>query len=195
MQEQPGASESWLWRAALTVDANPEQAVRDYWQGVQLIEVINPKAWVRFGEAFSRLDVQTALKLYNELGLNEAAGEDDLFMKAEALYALGKIVYKENPEMAFDLYRKGLALRPANHLRWLELGDMLKDTHPQEAIQAYLRYCLLGDVGNHGCYRAGLTAEALGLRREAIEYYRRSRWSGAHERADELERRSLAPAR
>ena len=107
---------------------------------------------------------------------------------AQALFWLAQIRAKATPAEAIELYRSGLQLDPHNSVMWRELGDLLTDRDPQSAIEAYLQSCYNGDFGYHGCYRAGLTAEQQGDITSAIHYYRFSRWSGALERADELEK-------
>jgi tetratricopeptide (TPR) repeat protein len=84
-------------------------------------------------------------------------------------------------------YKKALNLTPYNGKAWRELGDLLSKIDPIAAIEAYLNSCYNGDPGSNGCYRAGTTAEKLGDYQNAIVYYRMSRWSGAHEKADQLE--------
>lgn len=85
------------------------------------------------------------------------------------------------------LYEKALQIAPYDGIAWRELGDLLAESDPQAAIEAYLNSCYNGDPGSNGCYRAGLTAESLGAYQDAIDYYRMSRWAGAHEKADQLE--------
>lgn len=100
-------------------------------------------------------------------------------------------VYEHDRGWVIQVYRQGLALDPFNGLRWRELGDLLAGRDAQAAIEAYLQSCYNGDPGANGCWRAGLTAERLGDIRAAIRYYRLSRWSGALERAAQLEQQLL----
>jgi putative inorganic carbon (HCO3(-)) transporter len=107
---------------------------------------------------------------------------------AEAFFWLAKICTKDAPDKAIMLYREGLRLNPHDGLNWRWLGDLLARQDPQAAIEAYLQSCYNGDPGANGCWLAGRTAEQLGDTAAAIQYYRMSRWSGAHERAEKLER-------
>lgn len=101
---------------------------------------------------------------------------------------LASIVAAEAPGDAVTLYRKGLELAPHDGRQWLALGDLLQAGDPTAAREAYLQACLNGDPGANGCLRAGGIAERQGDIRRAIEYYRLSNWSGALEKAAELER-------
>ena len=100
-------------------------------------------------------------------------------------------VTQENWREIAALLERGLALAPHDGLRWRLLGDVLRPHKPYQAIQAYLQSCFNGDPGYNGCSRAGTVAEELGDYRNAIRYYRYSRWQGALRRADELERKIL----
>ena len=106
---------------------------------------------------------------------------------ADAWFWLASARSHEDPQAAIEFYRRGLALRPTDGLRWRELGDLLAGRDPQAAIGAYLQSCYNGDPGSNGCLRAGWTAERLGDIQAAIRYYRLSRYSGALDRAAQLE--------
>ena len=106
---------------------------------------------------------------------------------ADAWFWLASARSHEDPQAAIECYRRGLALRPTDGLRWRELGDLLASRDPQAAIEAYLQSCYNGDPGSNGCLRAGWTAERLGDVQAAIRYYRLSRYSGALDRAAQLE--------
>lgn len=107
---------------------------------------------------------------------------------AAGYFWLAPIVAAEAPDDAVFLYRQGLALAPEDGRRWLALGDLLQTSDLPAAREAYLQACLNGDPGANGCLRAGGIAERQGDLRLAIEYYRLSNWSGALEKAAELER-------
>jgi tetratricopeptide (TPR) repeat protein len=96
------------------------------------------------------------------------------------------------PAEAIDLYRTGLQLSPHDGHRWLALAELLEPGDPAAALEAYLQACRNGDPGANGCLRAGSLAEGDGDFSAAIEYYRLSKWSGALDRADELERQLVA---
>jgi hypothetical protein len=107
--------------------------------------------------------------------------------EAESYFWLAELRVPEAPVQAAQLYVRGLGLDPYNGLRWLELGNLVAETQPRMALDAYVNSCENGDPGANGCYRAGQVAEALGDRRSAIRYYRMSRWSAAISRAEQLE--------
>lgn len=92
------------------------------------------------------------------------------------------------PEEAIELYRRGLVYAPTAGISWQYLGDLLVETDLEGAKLAYLMACRNGDPGANGCLRAAGVAQRQGDTAEAIEYLRLSNWTGAHERANELER-------
>lgn len=106
---------------------------------------------------------------------------------ASAWFWLAAVVSDQTPSKGIEYYRRGLALDGTDGRSWLALGDLLRPVDHLEAIKAYLQSCHYGDPGSNGCFRAGLLAEAIGEYEAAIQYYRLSRWSGAHELADRLE--------
>ncbi|MBI5646196.1 MAG: O-antigen ligase family protein [Ignavibacteriae bacterium] len=108
---------------------------------------------------------------------------------ARACFWAAALRAREDTAAAIRLYRRGLAVDANAALEWRALGDLLKDHDPRAAIWAYLESCRRGDPGANGCLLAGITAEKLGEYRDAVRYYRMSRWRGAHTLADSLERR------
>jgi tetratricopeptide (TPR) repeat protein len=92
-------------------------------------------------------------------------------------------------ERAIEFYERGLTLEPTAGRRWMEYGNLIVAEDPERAMQAYLQSCINGDPGYNGCWLAGKTAEEIGEIEKAIKYYRHSLWSGALNRADELERK------
>jgi tetratricopeptide (TPR) repeat protein len=104
---------------------------------------------------------------------------------------LARVHSQKDPQTAIELYRRGLALRPTDGEGWQELGELLASQDPQAAIVAFLQCCYNGDPGYNGCWRAGQTAEQLGDIQAAIHYYRLSDWSGALERARQLEQKRI----
>lgn len=91
------------------------------------------------------------------------------------------------PEQKVAYYRQGLVLDSSDGRRWITLGDLLNQSDPQAAMQAYLQGCQNGDPGFNACGRAASVAERLGLYAEAIEYYRLSSYKPFREKADILE--------
>ena len=114
---------------------------------------------------------------------------------AQAWFWLARLRKTDFPEEAIQLYDRGLSLYPFDSRRWIEEGDLLRESDPQAAIQAYLHACLNGDPGSNGCYRAGLVAEQQGDIPAAIRYYRYSQWSGARDRAYQLEQQLMDPSK
>ena len=185
VNEYPRQASAWFWLADRQRLDTPEQAVQSYWQGLQ----INPnqiRSWQAMGNALSKLETDTALRLYADFGLDQP-GESEELWNFEAQFIFAQIIGKERPEEAIDLYQRLLELRPHDGVLWRELGDLLVEKDPYTAIDAYLQSCYKKDPGAHGCYNAGRTAENLGDLHAAIRYYRLSKWSGALERADTLE--------
>jgi tetratricopeptide (TPR) repeat protein len=111
---------------------------------------------------------------------------------ADAWFWLARLHSEEDLQGAIELYRCGLALRPADGLGWLELGRLLiKSGDPQAALEAFLQSCRHGDPGVNACWGAGQTAEKMGNIQAAIRYYRLSRWPVARDRAAKLEQQVL----
>lgn len=100
---------------------------------------------------------------------------------------LAGIAAPTQPDQAIALYQQGLDRAPEDGLAWQRLADLLTERDPEAAIGAYLRSCQNGDPGANGCLRAGELAERQGDTEAAIRYYRMSKYSGAQERAAELE--------
>jgi hypothetical protein len=133
---------------------------------------------------------------YVEMARNALPGSELLANQAVILHPdnpdgwlwLAQLREEGEPARAISLYRRGLALKQYDARSWRALGDLLVEETPEEAVQAYVRSCIYGDPGNHGCWRAGRVAELLGDVPAAIRYYRFSRWLVARDRADELER-------
>lgn len=92
-----------------------------------------------------------------------------------------------DPAEAVGVYLEGLRYAPRDGRKWLALGDLLAESQPAAAQEAYLQACVNGDPGANGCLRAGGIAERQGELQRAIEIYRLSNYEGSRERADELE--------
>jgi tetratricopeptide (TPR) repeat protein len=186
VQRHPESAEGWFWLGGAFFSAQPELAVYAYRQGLAR-QPYNSFAWVQMGRAFRSMEPEAALSIYEVLDLAQiTASRPDL--RSEAQFVMGAALSKSLPARAIQLYRQGLEGKPRDGVRWYELGDLLRDSDPQVAIEAYLQSCYLGDPGKHGCYGAGRAAEAMGDIQAAIGYYRLSRWEGALDRADELEK-------
>lgn len=113
-------------------------------------------------------------------------------LDAAGYFWLASSISTENPGEAIERYKQGLMFAPEDGHRWLALADLLEPRDKMAALDAYLMACRNGDPGANGCLRAGAIVESTGDIPTAIEYYRLSKWSGALERADELERLLVA---
>jgi tetratricopeptide (TPR) repeat protein len=185
----PQRAEAWFWLGELQTETSPVEAAHAYRTGLQS-KPHDERAWIALGIILSKQDAQAASQLYDELHLEELAGESPS-LAVETQFLLASAISQEEPERAIQLYQDGLQRKPTDGIRWRELGDLLYEKDPQAAIEAYLQSCHRGDPGSNGCYRAGRTAEELGDLEAAIRYYRLSQWSRALERADELEKQLL----
>lgn len=108
----------------------------------------------------------------------------------EAHFWLARVLARrlESRKDAVARYRRGLELEPESARAWLELGNLLAEDRPEEALEAYGEACRRGDPGANACVRAGRTAERLGDVDAAIRWYRASRWGPSRARGDELAR-------
>ena len=184
VQAHPEQAEAYFWLAAIKAKTAPEQAIDDYWQGLKR-QPYDGNAWVQLGILLRSLDIDTALKIYEQLEMNQIPRNDPV-LRAEPKFIMASILSSSKPEQAIQLYREGLTAKPADGVRWNELGDLLVKSDPQAAIEAYLQACYHGDPGEHGCYEAGKLAEEQGDILSAIRYYRLSDWDMALQRANEL---------
>ena len=188
-QYYPEQAEAWFWLAELQQKDSPEQAINSYWQGLQR-QPHNSSAWIQIGRTFASLDPEVALTMYERLDIEQLVANDPL-LRTEVQFVLASILSNSQPDRAIQLYRQGLQHKPHDGVRWRELGDLLSRTDPRAALEAYLESCYNGDPGSNGCYGAGRMMEKLGDPQQAIEYYRRSHWEGALNRADELEKQLI----
>lgn len=186
VQIYPDQADAWFWLAESKLENSPEQAVNAHWQGLQL-RPHDTKGWMQLGKAMTYLDPQVAWSIYDRIERDPLVAKDSV-LQNELRFILAALLSKSQPERAIQLYRDALQHKPHDGIRWYELGDLLAQTDPQAAIEAYLQSCHRGDPGNHGCYGAGRVAEQEGDIQRAIQYYRMSDWEGALQRADELER-------
>lgn len=90
-------------------------------------------------------------------------------------------------EPAIQYYHRVVQLDPAYGTAWCRLGNLLYLIDRNQAKDAYLQCCYLGDPGSNGCQHAGRIEEEQGNLLEAIRIYRLSHYEAAHQRADELE--------
>lgn len=157
------------WMATLQAQAQGELQERD--QAFQLAAACDPQ-YVAFMQRMHPDDLSLA-----QIALASQPGS------AESWFWVGDLL----PEKKIEYYQTGLEIEARNGERWLSLGDALQSKDFEQAMQAYLNACKNGDPGYHGCLRAGLMAEQLGLYQKAIEYYRLSAYSRVREKADALE--------
>lgn len=98
--------------------------------------------------------------------------------------SLGPAVMPGARRAVIAVWRRALALDPSDGSAWRQLGDALvRDSQWPAALDAYAAACVHGDPGANACVLAGRLAEYLGDPRQAIAWYRRSRWPPAHARA------------
>jgi tetratricopeptide (TPR) repeat protein len=110
---------------------------------------------------------------------------------AEGWFWLADIYYdnKNNPIEMIQIYTHALELDSSNGLAWCNLGRVYEARNePVLAENAFLQCCFHGDPGSHGCLGAGRLAEKRGELELAIKYYRFSKYQGARDRADQLEK-------
>jgi len=109
--------------------------------------------------------------------------------QAESWYWLGDSLYKarQYPE-SVEATKLGLQLDPSNGIAWCNLGRMYQKVGSGPAKDAFEQCCNNGDPGSHGCWNAGQLEERAGNIQAAVMYYRKSKWSTALHRADELEK-------
>jgi len=111
---------------------------------------------------------------------------------SETWFWLGEAVAPTDHLGARQAYLRTVALAPRYGLAWCRLGrNYESNSELEKATEAWLNCCLNGDPGSNGCYGAGRMMEQLGDPQQAIEYYRRSHWEGALNRADELEKQLI----
>jgi tetratricopeptide (TPR) repeat protein len=187
VQKYPDLAEAWFWLAEVESEESPSQAVKYYGQVIKL-QPHNSKAWMKLGKALSAMEIQVALHLYEQLELANLANDNDQIIKAELKFIMATILTESQPNLAISYYQEGLKLKPLDGVRWYELGDLLATINPTGALEAYLQSCYQGDPGSHGCYGAGQMAEVIGDTHLAIQYYRRSNWVVAQQRAEHLEK-------
>ncbi|MDR3574713.1 MAG: hypothetical protein P4L50_12680 [Anaerolineaceae bacterium] len=99
-----------------------------------------------------------------------------------------------NPKDTVSLYEWIVQINPNDGIAWREIG-FFEELSGQllAAESAYLNCCSNGDAGFNGCLGAGRVAEKLGNPRQAIEYYRLSKFPASLQRADQLEQQLQQP--
>lgn len=185
VQAYPDRADAWFWMGAIKLKDSPEESIHAFWQGIKL-QPDNENAWRDLGKGLASLDIPQALQIYEQLQLDQLVSTDPL-LQTEPTFIMAYILSESQPEQAIQLYRQGLQLKPYDGVRWYELGDLLREIDAGAALDAYHQACFYGDPGSHGCYGAGLMAEALGNYALAVRYYRRSTWEGALAKAAALE--------
>jgi tetratricopeptide (TPR) repeat protein len=187
----PGDVGGWFWLAKISLPKDPENAARYIWKGLGL-SPYNDWGWRMLGDALAQLKPDRAFELYDEFGVKDI-GEQNILNRDQSIFLFARILSKEAPDKAIELYREGLRYNPADGVRWKELAELLRKDYPEEALNAYIKSCRLGDPGFHGCYNAGLIYEEMGNYQEAIKFYRLSKWQVSQERVPELEIKSGTP--
>jgi tetratricopeptide (TPR) repeat protein len=85
-------------------------------------------------------------------------------------------------------FTESVSLDPTYALAWCRLGRINENQGVlDDAEESFWQCCANGDPGSNGCYGAGRMAEKLDDIPAAIQYYRRSHWQPALQRADALE--------
>ncbi len=108
---------------------------------------------------------------------------------AQVWFWVGEIDNSKDQTAALVDYQKAVSLNPSMGVAWCRIGRSLENSmRTQDAVNAFLNCCRLGDAGENGCFGAGRMEEKLGNPQKAIEYYRLSFWDGALKRAAELEK-------
>jgi tetratricopeptide (TPR) repeat protein len=80
-----------------------------------------------------------------------------------------------DPAAAIAYYEQGLALSPADGLKWVQLGHLREAAGDSDgALEAYDQGCFYVDQGKNGCMRAGRLYMAAGEYEMAAERYRTS---------------------
>ncbi len=107
----------------------------------------------------------------------------------QAWFWLGEQANQTGDQLvAIQYFSETVRLQPSDGLGWCRLGYLYEGQEMfQAAIDAYWQCCSNGDPGSNGCYGAGRNAEKVGDTQAAIQYYRRSHWLPAQQRADALE--------
>jgi tetratricopeptide (TPR) repeat protein len=149
-------------------------------------------------EAFLRCDASEAVKLERSAApQNQALARlaTELYpQESQGWFWLAEIsAAQHQEEQAIQQYQQVLRVDPLDSLAWCRLGTLFSARNPQQAEEAYLQCCYLGDPGSNGCYNAGHIAEEQGNLLEAIRIYRLSHYQVALQRADDLEKQ-VTPA-
>jgi tetratricopeptide (TPR) repeat protein len=96
----------------------------------------------------------------------------------------------KDPNVALPSYLKVVNLNQYNGLAWCRIGTIYwSQSKFEQAKSAYLNCCKNEDPGGNGCFNAGRMAETLGDPRQAIEYYRMSKFDDIIKLAAELEKK------
>ena len=172
-QLYPDSSESWFWLGDSIAPTDPLRARQAYSRVL----------------ASSRKNIsilRTVLPFDKDMALLATQLYPD---SSESWFWLGDSIGGWRDLLgARQAYLHAIALSPHNSMAWCGLGYNYEINNEfEKSSEAYLNCCSYGDPGSNGCYGAGRMMEQLGDPQQAIEYYRRSRWEGSLNRADELE--------
>ena len=108
--------------------------------------------------------------------------------QAVAWFWLGEALAPIDHLGARQAYLHTVILDPNDGLAWCRLGrNYEKKGEWEMAFDAWSKCCKYGDPGSNGCFGAGRMMEKMGYSRQAIEFYRLSRWEESLKHADELE--------
>lgn len=162
------------WFAGLQQNAAGDTAARDV-------------AWASLLDCSDRFIPFMAMLVPDDEALAREAVARQPASAAGHFWLAGQLAVSD-PASAVAVYLDGLRHAPRNGRQWLAVGDLLAESQPAAAQEAYLQACIHGDPGANGCLRAGGIAEQLEGPVRAIEIYRLSNYAGSLERADELER-------
>lgn len=122
-------------------------------------------------------------------------------------YMLAEFAVQTYPKLTFPLYwifnlsyptnitgskltiLKILSINSNDGIAWRFLGKiLLEEGNIPGAIEANINCCKnLDPLGSNGCYHAGRLLEQEGRYKEALIFYRSSRWPPSHDAADRLE--------
>ena len=172
LEKLPNDSCNEIWLSERSRQIAGEQIEEETW-----------KAILDCGEKY--LPLVQAVQPKNKI-LAEVA--TDLYPESEQSWLWLASLNDKDPAAASKYYQYATKNNPANAFAWCSLGKSLEKLNEvNQAVDAYINCCRLGDPGLHGCWGAGHMLEKIDNIPQAIHYYRLSRFSTALKRADDLE--------